>query len=50
MQITAMKSPPVPGVTLPPRCQFWFKHDRQYFVSDSDSDRSVRVLRRAPKQ
>ena len=35
---------------LPYRCQFWFKHDEQYFFSDSDSDRSARVLRRTVKQ
>ena len=34
-------------VMLPPRCQYWFKHKEQYFLSDSDSDRSMRVLRRA---
>jgi hypothetical protein len=38
------------GVLLPPRCQFWFKHNGQYFISDSDSDRGVRVLRRMLKQ
>jgi hypothetical protein len=37
-------------VQLPPRCQFWFKYADQYFFSDSDSDRSVRVLRRTVKQ
>jgi hypothetical protein len=38
------------GVVLPPRCQFWFKYQDQYFVSDSDTDRSTRVLRRTLKQ
>src|SRR5881628_1125512 len=38
------------GVMLPPRCQFWFKYNAQYFISDSDSDRSARVLRRTLKQ
>ena len=37
-------------VTLPPRCQFWFRHNGQYFISDSDSDRSMRVFRRTLKQ
>ncbi len=39
-----------PGVMLPPRCQFWFKYKQQYFLSDSDSDRSARVLRRTVKE
>jgi hypothetical protein len=38
------------GVMLPPRCQFWFKYAEQYFLSDSDSDRSARVFRRTVKQ
>jgi hypothetical protein len=38
------------NVTLPFRCQFWFKNVEQYFVSDSDSDRKMRVLRRTVKQ
>lgn len=37
-------------VTLPARCQVWFKYADQYFLSDSDSDRSARVLRRTLKQ
>ncbi len=28
------------------RCQFWFKLGEDYFISDYDSDRSARVLRR----
>jgi hypothetical protein len=35
---------------LPYRCQFWFKYAEQYFISDSDSDRRTRVLRRTLKQ
>jgi len=35
---------------LPPRCQFWFKHADQYFLADSDTDRSARVLSRKVKQ
>jgi hypothetical protein len=38
------------GVFLPARCQFWFKYNGQYFLSDSDSDRYARVLRRTLKQ
>jgi hypothetical protein len=38
------------GVALPPRCQIWFKYKEQYFLSDSDSDRSAKVLRRTLKQ
>jgi hypothetical protein len=37
-------------VILPPRCQFWFKYKEQYFFSDSDTDRSMGVLRRTVKQ
>jgi hypothetical protein len=37
------------GVSLPPRCQFWYKYDNDYFFSDSDSDRSARVVRRTVK-
>jgi hypothetical protein len=44
---TSMRIGPV---TLPPRCQFWFKYGDQYFLSDYDSDRSARVLRRTLKQ
>jgi hypothetical protein len=35
---------------LPYRCQSWFKNADLYFVSDSDSDRMARVLRRTVKQ
>ena len=38
------------GGPLPPRCQFWFKYKGDYFISDSDSDRRTRVLRRTVKQ
>src|SRR5262249_11679262 len=37
-------------VTLPPRCQPWFKYKDQYFLADSDTDRQARVFVRAPKQ
>jgi hypothetical protein len=49
---TAMRisSAPGGGTLLSPRCQFWFKHNGQYFISDYDSDRSARVLRRTLKQ
>jgi hypothetical protein len=36
--------------TLPPRCQYWFKLGDAYFVSDYDTDRSAKVLRRDRKQ
>ena len=35
---------------LPPRCQFWFKLGDTYFLSDSDTDRSAKVLSRTIKQ
>ena len=38
------------GVSLPTRCQFWFKYSEQYFFSDSDTDRGARVFRRTLKQ
>lgn len=34
---------------LAPRCQFWFKKSDKYFVADSDTDRSARVLVRTLK-
>jgi hypothetical protein len=37
-------------VILPTRCQFWFKYAEDYFISDSDSDRHAKVLRRAIKR
>jgi hypothetical protein len=39
-----------PGGMLPFRCQLWFKLADQYFLSDSDSDRRAKVLRRTIKQ
>jgi hypothetical protein len=38
------------GITLPSRCEFWFKYAEQYFFSVSDSDRRARVLSRTVKQ
>lgn len=35
---------------LPKRCQFWFKVGDKYYESDSDEDRSAKVLVRALKQ
>ena len=35
---------------LPRRCQFWFRLGDAYYLSDSDSDRGARVLRRTLKQ
>jgi hypothetical protein len=37
-------------LTLPPRCQYWYRYGGQYFLSDSAEDRSARVLRRTVKQ
>jgi hypothetical protein len=37
------------ALVLPPRCQFWFKYGDYYYLSDSDSDRHARVIRRAVK-
>lgn len=38
------------STVLPPRCQFWFEHDQRYFLCDSDTDRSARVLSRVIKR
>jgi len=35
---------------LPPRCQYWYKLDQRYFLSDSDTDRSAKVLARTIKR
>ena len=37
------------SVTLPRRCQFWFRIGERYYVSDSDTDRSAKVLVRTIK-
>lgn len=37
------------SAVLPPRCQTWFKLGDAYFISDSDSDRRAKVLRRTIK-
>ncbi len=39
----------VQTTVLPTRCQYWYRIDERYFISDSDSDRSMRVLRRTLK-
>jgi hypothetical protein len=36
-------------VMLPLRCQYWFKFGDAYYISDSDSDRSAKLLRRIMK-
>ena len=36
--------------SFPARCQFWFKRGGEYFLADSDWDRSSVVLRRTVKQ
>lgn len=42
---------PGPGsVILPERCQSWYKLGERYFLADSDTDRSIRVLVRTLKQ
>jgi hypothetical protein len=40
----------VGAVTLPSRCQYWYRYDRRYYASDSDTDRSARVLVRSRKE
>ena len=35
--------------TFPTRCQYWFKLAETYYLSDSDSDRRAKILRRAVK-
>lgn len=37
-------------VVLPARCQYWYRYDNRYFVSDSDTDRSARILARTRKE
>ena len=48
---TAMKIGSANGTItiLPSRCQFWFKLGDAYFLSDLDSDRRAKVLRRTFK-
>jgi len=41
---------PNTSVNLPRRCQPWFKLGDAYFISDSDSDRQAKVLKRTVKQ
>jgi hypothetical protein len=38
------------GSLMPPRCQFWFRYRDQYFISDSDTDRSIKIIARTLKQ
>jgi hypothetical protein len=38
------------SVYLPFRCQYWYKLGDKYFFSDSDTDRSAKVLERTIKQ
>ena len=47
---TTMQIGTLGGVMLPFRCQFWFKYKEAYFLSDSDTDRSAKVLSRTVKQ
>jgi len=46
----ACSSMRIGGIPLPYRCQIWFKLGDKYFVSDSDTDRSAKVLSRTIKQ
>ena len=48
---TALRITPSTGFVtiLPARCQFWFKLGDAYFLSDLDSDRRAKVLRRTLK-
>jgi hypothetical protein len=52
MRISSQPGGSVGGMAgwLPPRCQVWFKLGEKYFVSDSDDDRSAKVLSRTIKQ
>jgi hypothetical protein len=38
------------GIPFPDRCQYWFKLADKYYVSDSDVDRSAKVLSRTITQ
>ncbi|HVP86505.1 MAG TPA: hypothetical protein VMU79_00370 [Casimicrobiaceae bacterium] len=38
------------SANLPMRCQHWFKLADAYFISDSDSDRQAKVLKRTLKK
>lgn len=40
----------VAGSPLPNRCQVWFRYDEDYYLADSDTDRSAKVVKRAIKQ
>jgi hypothetical protein len=44
-----LEGPTIRG-NFPPRCQFWYKLGDRYYVSDSDSDRRVRVLVRTVRK
>jgi len=38
------------GFNLGMRCQHWYRLGADYFIADSDTDRSAKVLRRSIKQ
>jgi hypothetical protein len=38
------------GVALPSRCQVWFRYQDRFVVSDSDTDRRIKVLVRTIKK
>ena len=46
----ACSSMRIGGVPLPYRCQYWYKLADKYYASDSDVDRSTKVLSRTIKQ
>jgi len=45
----ACSSMRIGGLRLPERCQHWYKLGDKYYVSDSDLDRSAKVLSRTIK-
>jgi hypothetical protein len=46
MEFGTLPGGALPRMTLPRRCQFWFKLGETYYLSESDSDRHERILRR----
>jgi hypothetical protein len=40
----------IASIPLPSRCQYWYKLGDKYYVSDSDVDRSAKVLSRTIKR
>jgi hypothetical protein len=50
MRISAGAGGGTTGMQLPSRCQYWFRLGTQFFLADSDTDRSAKVLPRTIKQ